>query len=189
MVIAFVVRLLNIIRPSAVLWRVWPIVVDALNRVLWRWSLPHVGVEVLKGIEPAFTHDNASPAVTRIRRDVGISATRLDVRPTAILRSVDHAVCGIGGACGFTYKATAASSMPAAQVSTCCDNLSSAITNAAPDSASRSVTMRVSQHNKPGKALPANVLNLLAWKWRGINCVHVQHDNIFGKAWQVRSVS
>lgn len=189
MVIAFVVRLLNIVRPSTIFWRVRPIVVNTLNRMLWRWSLPHIGVEVFKGVEPAFAHDDASPAVTRIRGNVGISATRLDVRPTAILRRVDHAVCSIGNACGFAYKAAAASSMSTTQVSTRCDNLGSAVTNAAPHSATRSVTMRISQHDKPRKALPANVFDLLAWKWRSINCVHVHHDNIFGKAWQVRSVA
>lgn len=48
--------------PHAVVWAVWAIVVNALNRVPGRWARAHVLDEVLEG-QPALAHNNAARAV------------------------------------------------------------------------------------------------------------------------------
>lgn len=51
--------------PSAVLWAVVSIVVDAVNRVLGRWPRPHVLDKCLKRVSPSFTDLDATPTVQR----------------------------------------------------------------------------------------------------------------------------
>lgn len=188
-IVALVVRLLNPVSPATVFWCVWPVVVDALNGMIWRRARPHVGVEVLERVEPTVAHEDAASTVAWIGWNVRIGATRLDMRPTAILRRADHAVRGICGACRITHKATTTARVTASEMTTGRNNLGSAVANTAPCSAAGSIAVRVCQHKEPGIPLPPNVFDLSAGKWRCINYVHARHDNIFGKAWQARSAA
>ena len=59
---AGVVGLLFARCPAAVARLVVPIVIDALQRVLWRGLVAHIGVKVFK-LAPAFADANAAPSV------------------------------------------------------------------------------------------------------------------------------
>lgn len=73
-------------RPSAVLRRVITIVVDAVKRAP-EWARPHVSEKRREIIRPLFTHTDASPPVSRIRRVPRITASLLRSMPTGVLRA------------------------------------------------------------------------------------------------------
>lgn len=66
---SLIALLLRSRRPSAIVWRVWAIVVNAVYAVPVR-ARPHVGYKVQKpdfGLKPSVTHDNAASAVVAIK--------------------------------------------------------------------------------------------------------------------------
>jgi hypothetical protein len=73
--------------PSAVGWLVMPLVVNAVDAVLARWTSAHVGKKVGK-LVPSGTDVNPSPAVVRIVS----RASRAHGRPDAIFRCVNTPV-------------------------------------------------------------------------------------------------
>lgn len=56
-----VVGLLRGCRPSAIVWGVWSVVVDSIDRMLYRWTRPHICDEQGE-IVPSFTDGNATTA-------------------------------------------------------------------------------------------------------------------------------
>lgn len=68
--------------PSAVLWRVIAVVVDAIKREAV-WPLAHVRQEGAEVVQPAFAHPNAAPAV-------GVPAFRFRIRAALLRRFPDR---------------------------------------------------------------------------------------------------
>ena len=75
---ATVSHLCRLSGPSAVLGAVWPIGIDAVDRVFGRGLRPHVGYEILEGAAclraPAVTDGDAATAVCGIRPMVRVAA-------------------------------------------------------------------------------------------------------------------
>lgn len=71
-------------RPSAVRRLVVSVVVDAIERMLPRWTWPHVAKEVLKS-PPSLADRDASPPVVRERAVKGVSAAPQHLRPRVVL--------------------------------------------------------------------------------------------------------
>ena len=72
-------------RPSAILGRIWTVVVSAINPMLRRWLAAHVSEEVFERI-PAVAHCDASPAIVRELFVASIIAALLHCFPSAIFR-------------------------------------------------------------------------------------------------------
>lgn len=71
-------------RPSAILWRVRTVVVDAIQ-LAPRWLWPHVGEERAEVVTPAVTHGDAASAPVRVARVSGVVTARFRVAPGVIL--------------------------------------------------------------------------------------------------------
>lgn len=49
--------------PPHIAWSVWPVIVDAVNRVFFGWSRPDVITEGVKGFAPFVANEDAPPSV------------------------------------------------------------------------------------------------------------------------------
>jgi hypothetical protein len=72
-------------RPAAVLWRIWSVVVDALNGVTCRWAWPHVLKERRKAVSPAVADGDAAPAVASERLVARGMAALAHMTPRCVL--------------------------------------------------------------------------------------------------------
>lgn len=79
-------------RPSAIVRLVVAVVVFAVELMLGRGSLAHVGEEIDKAAAPAVAHRDPSSAVSMILRVFGPVASLLNALPNVELRRVGHAV-------------------------------------------------------------------------------------------------
>src|SRR5690348_4544857 len=78
--------------PSAILWRIVPVIVDAVDASTWR-SHAHVTDKVLEH-HPAVAHADAAPSVVLERWMFFVIAALLHLLPCAILPRLTHAVRG-----------------------------------------------------------------------------------------------
>ncbi len=84
-VASLIARLLTSRRPSAVLRAIAFFVVDAINLVLGRRAVAHVGVEVFK-FTPPVADDDSSASVVNIVRGLSVVATTFHVCPNRVFR-------------------------------------------------------------------------------------------------------
>lgn len=84
--------LFRICRPSAVIWRIRTVVVDAVNCVARRRPRPHIRPESRKRSAPALAHDNATCAIVRIATTVRVITALFHAVPCSIERIVRLAV-------------------------------------------------------------------------------------------------
>jgi len=82
-----VTRLLACCSPSAVFWRVIPIVVDAVQTVLRGGARSHVCKEIA-GIHPALANLDATTAVSLIPSSVRVQASPFHCCPDPVFRNV-----------------------------------------------------------------------------------------------------
>ncbi len=99
-VLARVARLLAPCRPSAVCRFVIAVVVDAVNRMIRRRSMSHVGQECLERLAPSVAHANAASAVIAPFVGSGIHASFADTKPHVELGSAGVSVTGGGNRSG-----------------------------------------------------------------------------------------
>ena len=78
--------------PSTVIGSVIPIVVDAVDGVLWRWAIAHICEERLKGFQPSFADRDPSTSVPREVFAGHSRATINHVRPNLKLTGMRHAM-------------------------------------------------------------------------------------------------
>lgn len=96
-VIAFVILLFLISRPSAIIRRIAFLVVNAINGVfLARW-LSHISKKVLKTVPPAFAHANPFGTIFQIPWISAVIASRNHPSPDSIDSGLAHIMCGISG--------------------------------------------------------------------------------------------
>jgi hypothetical protein len=91
-VVTRVVVLLLACGPAAIVWAVTFVVVDAIKRVLRRWSQPHIPKKIPKVCAPFIAHGNAAPAVPAILLAARIMATLFRLTPSLVLWRVAHKV-------------------------------------------------------------------------------------------------
>ena len=87
-----VVRLLLWSGPAAVLRRVRPIVVFAVDGIHRRWSGPHISIERREVISPRSADGYPATTVRRVVWTSWIQAAVLDVRPAMEFRRLSHPV-------------------------------------------------------------------------------------------------
>ena len=88
-----IVRLVSRCGPLAVIRRVMPVVIDALNPISPNgWFRPHVRVEVFKRREPSFADSDSSPSVIRIGMVVSVQTPSPHVAPRVVFRTVTQAM-------------------------------------------------------------------------------------------------
>lgn len=91
-VVALINALLFSRRPSAILWGIWAVVIDAFNAVFGSGPAPHVSKELFERFFPAITNKNPAPAVVFIRLVGRIAAAFSHVHPGYVFRAVRQAV-------------------------------------------------------------------------------------------------
>ena len=97
--------------PAAVVGRVRPIVIFALQCQIWRRTRPHVGDEILEAVTPAVAHRDPAPTVVFIEFMLRREAPSLHVHPDAILRHGAPAVRPGLGSCHLACETATASSL------------------------------------------------------------------------------
>ena len=83
-VISFVVRLLYICSPTAIIRLIVAVKIVSLYRMLWRGLRAHVFDEI-KEIEPALTDDDSAATVVSIESGARVSASSKHIGPCSIL--------------------------------------------------------------------------------------------------------
>ena len=87
---ALIVALLNLRSPAAVVWRVWAVIVDAVESVAIRaWS--HVGDESREIMDPFIGHGDSAPTPVGVSLMGGVIAPPLGVAPSLVLGGVSAA--------------------------------------------------------------------------------------------------
>jgi len=81
-------------RPAAVAGRVWPIIVNAVDRMLSAWPRAHVGVEALERV-PLRSHENAPGSVIGEIAVSGIRATGAQLPPRFMFHGLRQTVCRV----------------------------------------------------------------------------------------------
>lgn len=92
LIVARVLALLEACRPAAILGRIRPVVVVALQGVIWRRRWPHVGVEPLERTAPRVADGDASRAVDLVGFRRSLIAASLDACPRMVFLGAAHAV-------------------------------------------------------------------------------------------------
>lgn len=70
--------------PTAVIRRIVAIIVDAIERVFWRWARPHVAVKRHEVIAPTLADIDTPTAVIGVIRSLLVEATRLHASPCLV---------------------------------------------------------------------------------------------------------
>lgn len=105
-------------RPPAIFWRVWAVVVNALNAVFMTWSTTDVRNEVFKRLFPSLTNKNPSSSIVFIRLVSWVFASFPHVHPRDMFRAARHPVARFCQSY-FCPRITAAScAFPALKVAT-----------------------------------------------------------------------
>lgn len=138
--------------PSAVLGRVWSIVINAVKRMLWRWARSHVSQKVVEGITPTLAHDYAAAAIDGIRMKVHTIATVLGTTPCRILWCVGHAMSSRAQSHGFSAPTATTFGGSSTQIGTINDRGVSAIADAMPK-ANAGLCVSEANNRKSVKAL------------------------------------
>lgn len=97
-------------RPAAILWTVWAIVIDSVERVLRGRLRPHVSIEPLESswhLVPFMADDNSSSAVSFVRSITRVLAPASHAEPTLVNLCARHAMRQPGLAPGIVAEATA----------------------------------------------------------------------------------
>ena len=147
-------------RPPAIVWRIWTIVIDAIQRILPVWSAPHVIEKCGEGAEPSFADSNPAPSPTLIVAAARISATTNHIPPNAQFWTNDIAA-SLTVRCAplrklLLAKAAAATSVARAEGINRKDANVSAVTLAAPGSASVAARSFV-ENDEPSEPLAEKV--------------------------------
>lgn len=83
--------------PAAIARLVIAVRVNAIDRVVFRRSRPHVGVEVLEAVEPSLADRNAASPVASVVFATETAASVFDTGPRKVLARFRHAVSGFRG--------------------------------------------------------------------------------------------
>lgn len=150
-------------RPSAVTRLVVPIVILAVDRVFGRRAEPHVGQEVLEGVQPPVADANAAATVVLERRVVGVGTTRLHFRPHLVLGRAPVVVATttmleIPLPHNIVLMASATESGSAAKVVAINGSACSAVATTQPECSGGLRVADVVQHQQPSESLPGQVL-------------------------------
>lgn len=93
--------------PSAILWRVITVCVDAVQRVIRRGARPHVGEKRFKGSRPSVTDGNSSCPVILVAVHARVKASSFHCSPYAVFGAVSQIMSAPHIAHAFTSKTTA----------------------------------------------------------------------------------
>ena len=82
--------------PSAILWRIRAVVVNAIKRVCGRWAWPHVGIECGEVMKPPTADANAASTIAAVLRFSFSRASSLHTPPNPVLWKPSPPVCFAG---------------------------------------------------------------------------------------------
>lgn len=91
--VAPVATLLRLSGPLAVIRRVRPVIVNALDRMFRGWLLSHVGIEALKRTDPVIANFDASAAVPCVGGIVLVQAAFFHAAPRLVFRCRPLCIC------------------------------------------------------------------------------------------------
>lgn len=129
-----VVRLIGVVRPPAILWRVAKQIVNPFNAKTARRN-SHVFKEVLKRVFPSVANSYSSSAVTGEIKTFGIAASCFYVRPNAILSRLSLAVCCVEKSACFNRQTAARFAFSSPQIAAEKNPALTTLANAIPSSA------------------------------------------------------
>jgi hypothetical protein len=157
----FAPRLFDRSSPSAIFWRVWAVVINAINRVLGRRTTPHVRQEGVIRVAPSVAHMNAAASIAVIVDMARAGASGLHSLPDFVfggrlpLRALSVLFIWATSAV-FSFQAAAAFGAASPQVSGSCCSASTALTRALPQYASGNFADELNR-NQTTKALPGQI--------------------------------
>ena len=156
-----VVCLLSRACPSAVLWRIRTIVVNAVNRIARAWARSHISIEGGEVRFPAVTHNNSAPAIVVICAMIRIVASGFHANPYLVFRELGQAVFRDCIREGISPETAAALGVPTSQVAAANLNCSTAITATKPNG-SAFVAFNIFENKQLAESLTANVFKPVA---------------------------
>jgi len=154
--VAPIVRLLCGCRPSAIVGRVWPVVVASVDRMARRRTWPHIGEEVFEVVSPSVAdHDSASTVLSIVRR-ARVQAAVLQPFPRVVLDRAALSVSAVRCARLLRVEAPARRRLLTEMVlANGCQ--SAAITSTCPRPVPGRCPRGLADHRQPSKPLPGHV--------------------------------
>lgn len=135
--------------PTAILWAVAEVIVNAVKRIIWRWPASHILEKIVKALQPTVT-DGYSPAAIVLPASIfGIVTSALDCLPGMVLWCIRIAVLGST----FSTEAPARRGIPASKIPPMHDGARPAIAEAAPCDLFAYV-LGTFNHNQPAVPIP-----------------------------------
>jgi len=91
-IVSAVILLNKPISPTAIIRRIAEIAVDAVQSVFKGWARSHIGIEILKRIQPTITYGNTASSIARVRTALWISASPFHHAPDIVFAGLGHTV-------------------------------------------------------------------------------------------------
>jgi hypothetical protein len=146
--------------PVAIVWRVWAVIIAAVNRVPVRWARAHVGEEVLEAVAPAIAYRDTASAIFRVVGRSRIQASILQALPSMVFDSRAQAVRTVGFVNALEAQA-AAGGAPFPKMVLADDNQRAAIAAAGPGTMSASTTIGLMQDCEASESLSVQIRRAL----------------------------
>jgi hypothetical protein len=154
--VALVVGLLLWRCPSAILWCVWAVYVDAVDAVSEGWSRAHICIEQLKAVQPSTAHRDAARSIVAVILILWIVASVFDSAPSVVFDASRHAVGAAPHAVGLSSPASTTLGIAVSQRVRRVSNELSTIAAAIVGSELSDVSV-APEHRQVPKSLPGNV--------------------------------
>ena len=154
--ITSVIRLLNRSRPATILWRVWTVIVNTVNRVIWRRTQPHVSQKSLKAIKPTRADCNATFTILKIIRAFRIKTTSFNPTPRFIFTGLSQPMFSICISRSLALKTPTSEDFFTKVVLADIGN-GAAVTTASPETVSVGRSWQFFDHHKPSKSMAGQV--------------------------------
>ncbi len=144
--------------PLAIAWRIPLVIINALNCEFRRWFIPHVGIKILKRVQPPFAYCNSSAPIIFKASLILIAASLLHSGPCFVFNRFVHAVrCRIFKK-SLAGKTPATLNMAVIKVRNPCSMCLPAVTNTEPKITLGSV-MRKLFDGKPTVSTPSDIVS------------------------------
>jgi hypothetical protein len=115
MIPSCIIALFTFCNPATILFRIWAIIVDAIQRMLWGRAWPHVGVELSKRLTPCGTNGNPpSPVMFKVFPGRHI-ASLFHVGPDTVFGKAPHAMSASPGHTEIFHQASTTASVTSSQ--------------------------------------------------------------------------
>lgn len=155
-----IISLLGCRCPSAVIWRVTQIIVDAIDAIFVTWAWPHISEKLLETMPPLVANGDSAPPIPTVMRLIRIFTARNHRLPNSMLTCFAPPMCSCKATDRFPLEASATGDFPCCQISATNYLVVSTLAGAQPSSFPLGQSPDIAKHGQPTEHLPSQIANL-----------------------------